>query len=175
MTWIKKHVIELMNLCALVGVIVSIFYAHTQLQEARRIAAVTSLITLKSDVTDSRRGVYKTLMDVHRKEGKFDDFLDTDLIAFRQNLIDHLLTIEYSCALYLNGVLDEDARRFLETVIAEDLEFLGDTGMYSFYENGKLVIQEDHTIRWVDPNGEPNPLYPRTLECAERLKVRIGR
>ena len=67
MTWIKNHVIELMNLCALVGVIVSIFYAHTQLQEARRIAAVTSLVTLKTDVTDSRRGVYESLVGVWKK------------------------------------------------------------------------------------------------------------
>ena len=101
--------------------------------------------------------------------------MDADLIAFRQNLIDHLLTIEYSCALYLNGVLGEDASRFLETVIAEDLRFLGNTGMFSIYENGDLVIKEDATVSWVDPNGEPNPLYPKTLECAERLDVKIGR
>ena len=169
----NKHIIELMNFCALVGVIVSIFYAHTQLQEARQSAAVNSLLALKSDITESRRRVYNSLVTVwsNRQESDQDDKLQ----ALRMDLMDHLLTIESSCTLYLNDVLGEEARRFLEAVIAQDLEFLGDPDPpFSFYVNGDLVLDKDNSVPWVDPEGEPNPLYPNTIECAKRLNVSIG-
>lgn len=174
MSWVKKHVVEFMNFCALVGLLATIFYAHTQLQEARRVAAVTSLLALKSDVVESRRRV-RDFVAARALEPQ-ENPSQARLSAFRLDLLDYLLTIEYSCTLYLNGLLGREAARFLEDEIGTDLEFLGDPDpMFSFYENGQLVLSEDDSVDWVDPNNPgSNPRYPNTLKCADCLGVKIG-
>ena len=98
------------------------------------------------------------------------------LLAFELDLEDHLLTIEYACSLYLGDVLGEEARRFLETVITDDLEFLtaDATHFFSPYQDGRLVLGKHNSVPWVhldNPRADP---YRNTLPCAERLGVSIG-
>ena len=171
-----KYAFALMNFLALVGVLVTISYAHAQLQEARRVAAVTSLLALKSDVTESRRRVYDLFTKGAAIQEDEKDKLTALVQEFRLNVLDHLLTIEYSCSLYLNDVLGKEARRFLEAVITEDLKFLGGTyELVSFYKNGELVLGEYDSVPWVDPkNPEAQTRYPNTLQCAKRLGVSLG-
>ena len=173
LSWTKKHVIEVLNLLALTGVLVTIYYAHSQLQEARRTAEATSLFALKSDLTESRRRLYSELLAIWKLNGLNSQELQ--LAALTMNLEEHLLTIEYSCRLYLDETIGEAAGRFLETVLREDLRFWGSTGMFGSYAGGNVVLDDDHSVEWVDPgNPEPSVRYPRTLECAKRLGVRIG-
>lgn len=173
MHWVKKHAIELMNLCALVGALLTVMYAHWQLQHSRQVSALTSLLTLKSDVVESRRSVRDFLVaGVDREKAPSR----RELLAFRLDLLDYLLTIEYSCTLYLNGVLSKEAVRFLKDEITGDLELLGDTDpMFGFYEDGNLVLSDDISVEWVDRNDrEASSHYPNTLKCAESLGVKIG-
>ena len=173
-SWTKKHVIEVLNLLALAGVLITIIYAHSQLREARRTAEVTSLFALKSDLGESNRRLYSQLPRVWELNGL--DPQKVPLAALTTNLQDHLRTIEYSCSLFLDEMLGEKAGRFLEAVLREDLRFWGSADpMMGLYGDGGVYVDDDYFVEWVDPaDPQPSLLYPRTLECANRLGVRIG-
>lgn len=168
-SWAKKHIVEVLNLLALLGVLLTIYYAHSQLQEARRTAEASSLFALKADLDESRRHFYGPLLTAVDST----DSQAARISHLRMNLVNHLLTIEYSCRLYLDEMLGEEAERFLEVIIKEELNFLGDS--HWGYENGEVVLSDDNRVPWVDPDAEgTDPDYPRTLECADRLGVSIG-
>lgn len=165
-SWTKQHLVEVLNLLALMGVLLTIFYAHRQLADARRTAEAMSLFALKADLGQSQRRYYDSLTAYGTPDS--NRYWDVTM-----STVGYLITIEYACRLYLDDLLGDEAERFLEVVIEDDLKFLG-----PFNEDGRLVLDSDEgvSVPWVDPaNPEThNDLYPRTLECAEHLGVSIG-
>lgn len=177
---------------ASLGVVLGLFYAHRQLDEARRSAEVSTLMSIRAEITESRRRVYgggwgegySDLLGLRAlpeyDESSEEDFAAATRLLFENRVLfdlrDHLRTLEFSCGLYIAGELPARAARFVEEILRTDIDYLGTWGT-PYYENGSIVVSVEHELQisWVKPSDEEhegNAAYPNTLRCMRQFGIR---
>ena len=149
-------------------------FSLVQLIDTKRVMSLNSFMAIKEGYSAPKMQFYSWMsnlamvwdLDDQKREPKNKDYIK---FLTRMYAIEYLRSIEFVCNAYLQGLLGDEARQFVESYVKGDIEFL----VIFYAKEGMIQLgddDEDVSVWWIkpgndDPGDDESESFPSTLKC----------